>query len=69
VLEFLNTLGAGNRVGIGLLYWPARLHSLAELVPGNRFLGSLKVKKFGLWYEYSVYSRRIPHKRAVTNGI
>jgi hypothetical protein len=26
-----------------------RLHSQAELVPLNRFLGSLKVKKFGLW--------------------
>ncbi len=34
VLEFLNNLlGARNRVGIGLSYRPARLHSLAELVP------------------------------------
>jgi hypothetical protein len=33
----------GNRVGIRLSYRPARLHSLAELVPRNRFLGSLKV--------------------------
>ncbi len=41
------SLGARNRVGIGL-YWPARLHSLAELVPWNQFLGSLKVLKFGL---------------------
>jgi hypothetical protein len=32
-----------NRVGIGLSHRPARLHSLAELVPWNRFLGSLKV--------------------------
>jgi hypothetical protein len=37
-----------NRVGIGLSYWPARLHSLAELVPWNRFWGSLKVLQFGL---------------------
>jgi hypothetical protein len=37
------SIGARNRVGIGLSYRPARLHSLAELVPWNRFLGSLKV--------------------------
>jgi hypothetical protein len=46
MLEFLNNLwGARNRVEIGLSYRPARLHthSLAELVPWNRFLGSLKV--------------------------
>ncbi len=41
------SMGARNRVGIGLSYWPARLHRLAESVPWNRFLGSLKVKKFG----------------------
>jgi hypothetical protein len=35
--------GARNRAGIGLTYWPARLHSLAEFVPWNQFLGSLKV--------------------------
>jgi hypothetical protein len=39
---------ARNRVGIGLSYRPVRLHRLAELIPWNRFLGSLKVKKFGL---------------------
>jgi hypothetical protein len=32
-----------------LSYRPARLHSLAELVPRNRFLGPLKVEKFGIW--------------------
>ncbi len=33
-LDFLKNLwGARNRVGTGLSYWPARLHSLAELVP------------------------------------
>jgi hypothetical protein len=50
VLKFFKqTLGARNRVGIGLSYLPARLHtSLVELVPWNRFLGSLKVSKFGL---------------------
>ncbi len=32
------SLQARNLVGIGLSYWPARLHRLAELVPWNRFL-------------------------------
>jgi hypothetical protein len=41
-------MGARNRVGIGLPYRPDRLHSLAELVPRNRYLESLKVYKFGL---------------------
>ncbi len=41
-------MGARNRLGIGWSYRPARLHSLAESVPRNRFLGSLKVYKFGL---------------------
>jgi hypothetical protein len=40
---FKQSMGAINRVGIGLTYWPTRLHSLAELIPWNRFLGSLKV--------------------------
>jgi hypothetical protein len=35
--------GPRTQVGIGLSYRPARLHRLAELVPWNRFLGSLKV--------------------------
>jgi hypothetical protein len=43
-LEFLNNLwGARNRVGIGLSYRPDRLHRLAELLPWNRFLGSINV--------------------------
>jgi hypothetical protein len=41
---FIPTMGAGNRVGIGLSYRPARLHRLAEFIPWNRFLGSLKFK-------------------------
>jgi hypothetical protein len=40
---FKQSMGARNRVGIWLSYRAARLHSLAELVPWNRFLGSLKV--------------------------
>ncbi len=49
MLKFSNYLwGAKNRVGIGLSYRSARLHSLSELVSWNRFLGSLKVEKFGL---------------------
>jgi hypothetical protein len=38
-------MGDRNLVRIGR---PAKLHSLAEFVPWNRFLGSLKVSKFGL---------------------
>ncbi len=55
---FKQSMGALNRVGIGLSYRPARLHSLAELVPWIRFLGSLKVQKLGLriktllWHEF-----------------
>jgi hypothetical protein len=40
---FKQSMGARNRVRIGLPYQPAWLQSLAELVPWNRFLGSLKV--------------------------
>jgi hypothetical protein len=42
---FKQSMGARNRVGIELSYGSARLHSLAELVPWNQFLGFLKVKK------------------------
>ncbi len=40
-------MGARNRVGVGLSHRSNRLNSLAELIPWNRFLGFLKVKKFG----------------------
>ncbi len=40
---FRQSMGARNRVGIGLSYRPARLHRLADLIPWNLFLGSLKV--------------------------
>jgi hypothetical protein len=42
---FKQSMGARNRVGIGL--WE-RLQRMAELIPWDRFLGSLKVKKFEL---------------------
>ncbi len=42
---FKQIMGARNRVGIGLSYRPARLHSLAELVPWNLYLGLLKSLK------------------------
>ncbi len=41
---FKHSLGARNPVGTGLSYRPARLCSLAELVPWNRLLGSLNFK-------------------------
>jgi hypothetical protein len=42
-LEFLKSLGARNRGGIGLSYRPARLHRLVDFIPWNRFLGSINV--------------------------
>ncbi len=52
MLEFKNNLwGARNRVGIGLSYRLARIHRLAESIPGLlkrlqiRALGSLKILK------------------------
>ncbi len=38
---FKQSIGARNYVKLGLSFWPARLHRLAELIPWNRFLGSL----------------------------
>ncbi len=44
MLEFLNNLWRlGTEQDLMLSYRPARLHRLAELIPWNRFLGSLKV--------------------------
>ncbi len=46
---FKQSTGARNRVGIGLSYQPATLHSLAELVPWNRFLGAGNGGKIDSW--------------------
>ncbi len=40
---FKQSMGARNRVGIGLSYRPARLHRLVEFIPWNWFLGSMNV--------------------------
>ncbi len=41
---FKQSMGARNRVGIGLSYRPARRHRLAEFIPWNLFpLGSINV--------------------------
>jgi hypothetical protein len=45
---FKQSMGARNRVGIGLSYRPPRLHRLVELIPWNRLLVSLIVLNFGL---------------------
>jgi hypothetical protein len=42
---FKQSVGARNRVGIGLSYLHARLHRLAEFIPWDRFLGSVNVYK------------------------
>jgi hypothetical protein len=44
---FIQFVGAGNRVGIGLSYWPVRLHRLAEMIPWYRFLAFFEEKKSG----------------------
>jgi hypothetical protein len=56
---FKQSLGARNRVGIGLSYRPVRLHSLASFVPWNRFWGSLKVQKFGLYFVFVSFKQKI----------
>jgi hypothetical protein len=38
---FICSVGARNRVGIGLSYWRARFHRLAESIPG--LIKSLKI--------------------------
>jgi hypothetical protein len=45
---FKQSIGARNRVGIGLSYRSARLHSLAESIPRNKFLVFVNVYKCGL---------------------
>jgi hypothetical protein len=40
---FKQSMGARNRVGIGLSYRTARLHRQAEFIPWNQFLGSINV--------------------------
>jgi hypothetical protein len=46
---FKQSMGARNRLGIGLSYWPSRLHRLAELILWKRSLGFITVHKIGLW--------------------
>jgi hypothetical protein len=41
--NFKQSMGARNRVGIGLLYRPAGLHRLAEFIHWNRCLSSINV--------------------------
>ncbi len=45
---FKKSMGARHRVGIGLLYRPARQHRLAEFIPWNRFRGPIHVQKYQL---------------------
>jgi hypothetical protein len=42
------SMEARNRVGTEFSYRPARLHTLTESIPWNRFLEPLKVKKYRL---------------------
>ncbi len=59
---FKKSMGARNWFRIGLSYRPARLHRLAGLIPWNRYLGPLKVWKFGLWWAGTItYSHSVPN--------
>ena len=44
---FKQSVGARSQVGLGLLYRAARLHRLAEFIPGNRFLAPQTFKNTG----------------------
>ncbi len=45
---FKQSMGARNRVGIGLSHRPAKLHRLSEFIPWNWFLRSLNIYKYRL---------------------
>ncbi len=47
---FNQSMGARNRVGMGLSYQPARLHSEAELVPWNRSILASSFVTVGWWH-------------------
>jgi hypothetical protein len=53
-------MGARNRVGIGLSYRPARLHRLAESIPGP--LKSLKIPSLLLLYKSSLLAVIMGHQ-------
>jgi hypothetical protein len=57
---FKKSMGARHRVGIGLLYRPARLHRLAEFIPWNRFRGPIHVQKYQLWNRFISGVKSIP---------
>ncbi len=58
---FKQSMGARNRVRIGLSDRPARQHRLAELNPWNRLLDSLKVKKKSGSNCFSLFLRLFQH--------
>jgi hypothetical protein len=62
---FKQHMGARNRVGKGILYRPAGLHSLAELINWNRFLGFINV--FKIRSLYNVQSRNLKSRYGARN--
>ncbi len=60
---FKQSMGARNRVGIGLSYRLARLHRLVVLIPWNRFLGSLKFKNTGSVVYNAVDMKTVPRRK------
>jgi hypothetical protein len=47
-IPFLGIFVSKFRYFVFAVYWPAKLHKLAESIPLNHFLGSLDVYKFGI---------------------
>jgi hypothetical protein len=63
------SMGARNRVGIGLSYWPARLQSLAESIPWIRYLDSLNVYKYTVVAVYSEESMLLMVPLSLLRGV
>jgi hypothetical protein len=62
-------MGARNQVGIVFSYRAAaRLHRLAELIPWNQFLGSLKVLKYRFKEGEDVLSDIRPEQNSIGMG-
>ncbi len=62
--------GPGGTTTLYMSYRPARLHTLAESVARNRFLGSLNVYKYRLWYGTSrEYLHRQSRGKAIRSSL
>jgi hypothetical protein len=53
---FKQSMGARNRVGLGLSYRPAKPHRLAKLIPWIRFLRFLSLHKSSALFAHAAVS-------------